>query len=72
MATPVPDFTYRARKRDGLVFRKPRRMNLERAREARRKYFRREKTQLELSLEYDVSQPTMCRILANMVYQERT
>jgi hypothetical protein len=70
MPRPVPDFSYRSRSRDGLVFRKPRRLNLKKAREIRRRYFRREATQLELALDYGVTQPTIARVVANMVYTE--
>lgn len=72
MPRPVPDFTYRGRSRDGLVFRKPRRLDIERARMIRRRYLSRESTQMELALEHDVSQSTISRIISNTVYYERS
>lgn len=62
--------TYRQRKRAGLIRAKPRRMTLDLARDVRRKYFRREATQAQLALERGVSQPTIARVIANMVFRE--
>lgn len=60
--------TYRERKRAGLVRLRPRRLNPAKAAEVRRKYFRLRMKQLDLALEYEVSQSTIARVVANYVY----
>jgi hypothetical protein len=62
--------SYRARKRAGLVRAKPRRTTPAIRREIRRKYFRLRMKQLELALEYDVSQSTIARCIANEAYRK--
>jgi len=68
MARAVPDFGYRSRSRDGLVFRKPRRLNAELAKVIRARYFNREATQLQLALEYGVRQCTISKVVSLQVY----
>lgn len=63
--------TYRQRKRAGLVRPKPRRLDIDKARMIRRRYFARQATQMQLALEHDVSQATIARVVANMVFMER-
>lgn len=68
MAKPVPDFSYRSRSRDGLVFRKPRRLTTELAKVIRTRYFNREATQLQLALEYGVGQSTISKVVSLQVH----
>lgn len=46
-------------------YRRQRKLTSEKRIEIAQRYMRREKTQLELSLEYDVSQSTIARCIAN-------
>lgn len=60
--------TYRERKRLGSVTPRPRRTTPELRREIRRKYFRLRMKQMELALDYGVSQSTIARVVANEGY----
>lgn len=66
------NLTYRQRKRMGLVQPKPRLLNGELATVIRTRYFNREATQLQLALEYGVSEPTICRVVSMKVYASTT
>ena len=59
---------YRTRKRSGLVTPRPRRTTPALRLEIRRKYFRLRMRQLELALEYGVSQSTIARVVANVEF----
>lgn len=63
--TAIP---YRQRRRQGLVKPRPRRLNHELARVIRSKYFDREATQLQLALEYGVTQSTISRVVSMQVF----
>jgi predicted transcriptional regulator len=61
--------TYRLRLAAGSVKPKPRRTTPQIRREIRRKYFRLRMKQLELALEYNVSQSTIARCIANEAWK---
>jgi len=63
---------YRQRKALGLVKPKPRKLNRQLARVIRSRYFNREATQLQLALEYGVSEPTICRVISMKTYASKT
>jgi hypothetical protein len=60
--------SYRERKALGVVTPRPRRTTPDLRREIRRKYFRLCMRQLDLALEYHVSQSTIARVVANELY----
>lgn len=60
--------TYRERKALGAITPRPRRTTPELRREIRRKYFRLRMKQKDLALEYDLSQSTIARVIANEAY----
>jgi predicted transcriptional regulator len=63
--------TYRQRRREGLITRhQPPRVPNHIRQAIGRRYFAREKTQLELALEHGCSQPTIARIVANWEFYE--